>query len=64
MVICNDEAANVDADFTSPSDLRFRDLRLKRWVRARMIGVVRMFHVQYMKCLITIDRMLSEINCG
>jgi hypothetical protein len=46
MVICNDEAANVDAGFTSPSDLRFRYLRLKRWVRARMIGVVRIFHVR------------------
>jgi hypothetical protein len=29
MVICNDEAANVDADFTSSSDLRGRYLPLK-----------------------------------
>ena len=41
MAICNGEAAAVVADFSQPSDMRFKYLRLRRWVRNQMIRVAR-----------------------
>lgn len=37
MAICNVEAIDVDARFTQPSDLRFRYLLLRRWMRSAMV---------------------------
>ena len=41
MAICNGEAAEVGANFTLPSDLRFRYLIMRRWLRNEMLRVAR-----------------------
>ena len=41
MAICNGEAAEVGANFTRPSDLRFRYLIMRRWLRNEMLRVAR-----------------------
>jgi len=41
MAICNNEASDIDSNFTSPSDLRFKYLLLRRWVRSQIIQVAR-----------------------
>lgn len=41
MAICNGEAADVGANFTRPSDLRFRYLIMRRWLRNEMLRVAR-----------------------
>lgn len=41
MAICNDEAAEITADFSSPSDLRFRYLTFRRWGRSQLVRVAR-----------------------
>jgi len=41
MAICNNDAAEPNAKFTRPADLRFRYLVLRRWIRSQMISVKR-----------------------
>ena len=42
MAVCNVEAAEVNAEFTSPSDLRFKYLLARRWLRSQAISLVRL----------------------
>ena len=42
MAVVNGEAGEVDIRFTQPSDLRFRYLLARRWIRNRLIGVKRL----------------------
>jgi predicted O-methyltransferase YrrM len=42
MAVVNGEASEVDISFTQPSDLRFRYLLARRWIRNRLIGVKRL----------------------